>query len=359
MNKAGFQDIITIDYLNDHALGVSYHNGKIFNTPFTIPGEVVKIEILGKKKGALACKLLDIIESSPKRVSPLCPCFGVCGGCEMQHISYDEQVAIKQRWIKQLFASAGQTIIRDIIPSPEPYHYRNRITLHHLKKTWGFYKRLSHELIAIDECKIASQPLNLKLKLKTVNKTAPQEAEVFELREDAGHSFQQVNSAQNQNLIDTVCSYCLNKKSLTALELYCGSGNLSFEITKKFKTVMAVDGDPEAVRQAQVAKKNRGEKNIQFIHSPVYDAVFNMVQELRQFDVVVCDPPREGLRETARLIPRLKPRRIICVSCNPSSLASDARVLIQNGYQLSEITPIDMFPQTRHVETVACFDPKN
>ena len=103
---------------------------------------------------------IQVFESSAKSAKPLCAYYGSCGGCDLQHVSYDEQLLVKMRWLKQIFANFKDLIIRHIIPSPKEYYYRNRITLHHDKKTYGFYRTSSHDIVAIQKCVIASETIN-------------------------------------------------------------------------------------------------------------------------------------------------------------------------------------------------------
>ncbi len=280
-----------------------------------------------------------------------CPVFGVCGGCDLQDKPYAEQLKLKQSWVVKALQGLDCRVA-PIIASPKAFGYRSRVTLHRQGEAIGFYKRASHDVVAISHCPLASDAVNLKLSRVTAQDFSG--AATLELRDDNGAGFTQVNAEQNQNLIKTVTGFVGAGKRLKILELYAGGGNLSFALAKDHGSVLAIEGDAAAITCARRTKT----KNISFLHSPVHDAVFDLGQKLENFDIVVCDPPREGLTKTAALLPRFKASRIVYVSCEVNSFVKDARVLIERGYVLKEVVPLDMFPQTRHVEVVGLFELK-
>lgn len=288
-----------------------------------------------------------------------CPVFGICGGCDLQDKTYGEQLKLKQSWVLKALDGFGCRVA-PIIASPQEFSYRSRITLHKQGEAIGFYKRASHEVVAIINCPLANDAVNLKLSRITAGEFKGKSE--LELRDDQSAGFTQVNTEQNKNLIKTVAEFVGVGKRLKILELYAGGGNLSFALAKDRGSVLAIEGDAAAVECARQRLKkpeqheSRKIKNISFCHSPVHDAVFELSQKLESFDVVVCDPPREGMTKTAPVLPRLKAQRIVYVSCEVNSFVKDARVLIDRGYALKEVVPLDMFPQTRHVEVVGLFE---
>jgi len=296
---------------------------------------------------------IQVFESSAKTAEPLCAYYGSCGGCDLQHVSYNDQLKLKMKWLAQIIARFPDLTVREIIPSPQEYYYRNRITLHHDGKAYGFYRASSHDIVVIDKCVIASELINDHLAV--LNRDVLSGPETFELREGEGSYFLQVNSSQNQNLIDTVLNFCRLKKSQRVLELYCGSGNLSFPLSAISKSVTAIDGDSQAIEIANMKRREEKIKKVRFFATAVYDAVYEFSQKLEQFDTILCDPPREGLRDVAKILPRFKAEKIIYVSCNPLSFIRDAKIFSSKNYRLKEIVPIDMFPQTKHVEIVGLF----
>jgi 23S rRNA (uracil1939-C5)-methyltransferase len=341
-----------IDRVNVFGLGVAQKDKQTYHVPFVLAGEEVEVMPRGKKRDVVTCELVRVIAPSPKRALPPCEIFGLCGGCELQHVSYDEQLSLKASWVKEMFVKFPHAEIASIVASPNEYFYRNRITLHRDGNQIGFHKRFSHDVVPVKKCWIASEALNEKIK----NLSLPQEQEC-ELREDDfKSSFVQVNSLQNENLIRTVASLATAKKSARLLELYAGQGNLTFALSEIAKTVLAIEGEKAAVAQAEARRIALQNKSISFQCAPVYDALFSLAEAYEVFDTVVCDPPREGLRDATFVLPRLKPQRIVYVSCEPYALVRDAVTLESKSYKLKKIVPLDMFPQTHHVEVVALFE---
>ncbi len=283
--------------------------------------------------------------------APECEYYGICGGCDLQHWSYERQLAFKEDRVRKIFQKFKDVTFHKVVPSPRAYGYRNRVTLHSDGKEFGFYKKNSHDVVAVKSCAIASAAVNEKIKsLQTLA------AGDFEVREDdLRAAFIQINAQQNENLIATVTSAARGRKSRRVLELYCGAGNLSFPLSEIAREVVAIEGIAVAVSAAEVRRITEKNKRIKFVHGDVFQEVYKLTHDYQNFDVVVCDPPREGLRGVAALLPKLAPEKIIAVSCEPNTLARDGDVLQDKGYRLAEVTPLDMFPQTRHVEVVAVF----
>jgi len=295
-------------------------------------------------------------KSSIKKIKPKCEYFGECGGCDLQDLSYQDQLEYKKKWLKDLFQKQQilkGCALREIVPCESPYYYRNRITLHQKGKAFGYFRSRSHEIVSINECVIASKEVNLKLSQLSSDKLEGKEK--FEIREDETSGFVQVNKFQNQNLINLVLNYAQGKKWKNTLDLYSGSGNFSFPLSNIAKKILAIDNDEEAVKEAENIRQELGNKKIKFVCDAVLTQVSDFANEFKEFDLVVCDPPREGLGKAANYVTRLKPQRIVYVSCHPPSFIRDANVLIDKGYELQEVTPIDMFPQTRHLEIVGMF----
>lgn len=308
------------------------------------------------EKKSWIVSLNDINDSSLEQAKPLCPYFGECGGCDLQHLAYSEQVQLKKKGLEVLLQKFTETMIHDAIPSPKAYGYRNRITLHHDGKQWGYFKRGSHDIIEITKCPIATDALNEKL--SWLDEKIFKQPKTFEIREDDSAAFVQINAAQNENLKNTVVSLLPRQKTQRVLELYAGSGNLTFAMAPLVRDIIAVENHPEAVRVAQEKCRDLGCKKIKFRQEWAADAVFDLVKNCETFDTVVVDPPREGLRDVAAKLFQLKAKTIIYVSCNPITFRHDVEVLAQKNYALKSITPLDMFPQTRHVEVVGLLSKK-
>ena len=339
--------------------GVARDGGKAVFVPYTIESEIVSAEIVRAKKQFAEAELVEVKQSSPDRVAPECQYFGRCGGCAYQHISYEHQLAIKWRQVRDALQRIGKLKdipMRPIIPSPKPYAYRNRITVHALDGVIGFFRRDSHRLIDIERCPISRDEVNCAL---------------AELREQKhvrdGHYtlragseprvFSQVNDEVAEALRALVIDLVPPKQDLL-IDAYCGAGFFAKALLDKFERVVGVDWDRFAIA---AAKANATEKEI-YIAGEVEDveAAFASGQmQSKALDAanaattMIVDPPAAGLTEGARAaIANLAPETLIYVSCNPPTLARDLREL-QHRFTISSITPLDMFPQTAEIEALA------
>lgn len=339
---------LQIEHVNAFGLGVALHDGMRHLVPFVLTGETVLAKPYVRRKSSVLCELLQVITPSPDRVIPPCPHYQSCGGCNLQHISYQTELKMKQKWMQQLLGSLETALILPIIASPKDYHYRNRITLHTDGQHTGFYRRGSHDIIEIHECKIASDALNIKIKSAIASKSESS----FELREDNSSSFLQINSHLNTHLLNTVKTFATGHKTQRVLELYAGQGNLSFALTEVSREVLAVEGNVDALKRAEEERVQQGNKKIRFVLGDVFKIVHKLREDYEKFDLVVCDPPRGGLGAVRELLFDLAPKKIIYVSCDPSALSADLERLSQKGYDVHRVQPLDMFPQTHHTEVV-------
>lgn len=294
-----------------------------------------------------------ILPLASQTVKPLCEYFGICGGCDLQDLSYPEQLKLKSDSVRRMLKNFDDVEIAEIIPSSKEYFYRNRVTLHHDGKNFGFYRGHTHEVVPIKKCVIANESVNQKI--SGLGKSVLGGPQTFEIREDDSSVFLQVNSSQNKNLIEAVLSFCHGKKSQKILELYCGAGNLTFSLAEVCRQITAVDLDGKAIELAEHKRQETNNKKINFVERDVVDFVFRMSQDLEKTDVIVCDPPRAGLKSAANTVCQLGATRIVYVSCNPESFCRDAQIFQGKNYQLKKVLPLDMFPQTRHVELVGLF----
>jgi 23S rRNA (uracil1939-C5)-methyltransferase len=346
-----------IDCVNHQGFGEVRLSHEKYLVPYVLPKEKVRVQPIGKKRGWHTCNLVSVLESSPKRVKPHCPYFGVCGGCQLQHIDYDEQLKLKRAWFgeelkrDELFKDV---LLNEIVPSKEQYGYRNRITLHKKGTKIGYYQNATHDIVPIAECALASSLINKKLK-EALNDADAYE-EIFELREDENSCFIQVNKYQNENLMQVVRQLCESKTWSQALDLYCGVGNFTTVLSEKAKKVLGVDNSEEAIQMARKTAKDEKNKKVRYLCSDVLDQVFSLAQDYKYFDLVLCDPPRGGLGDVFSYLPRLKPQKLIYISCQPQTFLKDAKKLNSLGFHLKEVTPIDMFPQTVHLEVVGVFE---
>jgi 23S rRNA (uracil1939-C5)-methyltransferase len=343
--------------------GVARKQGKAVFVPYTIEGEIVSAQIVREKKQFAEAELVEVKQSSPDRVAPQCPYFGRCGGCAYQHIDYQHQLAIKWRQVRDALQRIGKLKdlpMRPIIPSPRPYAYRNRITVHALDGVIGFFRRDSHRLIDIERCPISREEINHTL------------AELREQRHVRdGHYtlraaseprvFSQVNDDVARALRNLIVDLVPPNQDLL-IDAYCGAGFFAKALLDKFKRVLGIDWDRFAIASA---KENATEKET-YIAGDVEDELVRAAQETRRGDLQIApavtdrrslnsltllvDPPATGLSAPIRkAISDLAPETLIYVSCNPPTLARDLKEL-QHKFAISSVTPLDMFPQTAEIE---------
>jgi len=326
--------------------GVGRENGKAVFVPLTIDGESVTAEIVREKKQFAEAELVDLRERSNYRVEPACPYFGRCGGCAYQHIDYEHQLAIKWRQVRDALKRIGKLTdvsIRPIVPSPLPYSYRNRITIHAQDDVIGFFRRDSHQLIDIERCPIAMDEVNRNLAELRAHK--PPEGH-YTLRAGSGpRVFSQTNDAVASALRDLIVGMVpANQKLL--IDAYCGAGFFAKAFLDKFERITGIDWDKFAI---EAAKENATGKETYFTG--------DVEEELKRIsgkpDVLIADPPATGLTSNVRqAIVDLAPKTLVYVSCNPPTLARDLAEL-QRRFKIESVTPLDMFPQTAEIEAVA------
>ena len=350
--------------------GVARVNEIVIFVPFVTVGEDVEVEITEVKKNFGRAKLLRVLQSSPLRVRPECRYFGECGGCQYQHIAYEAQLEIKRKQVADLFERIGRfpkEIVASAVPCPQPYGYRNRIMIRsqwnkpEQKLNIGFIRHDCGLVVDLEECKIAEPALSEQIKhvrahpppkggLKVVLRVAP---EGWEVPKD---SFFQNNFFLLPKLVETVQD-CLRGCGVKHLiDAYCGVGFFGIEMAGVVQSFIGVELDAQAIKAARRNAAARSVTNGEFIQGAT-EALLPML--LQRFDpaqtAIVLDPPRTGCRASViELLRKARPAQIIYVSCHPATLARDLSLLCADGaFHLAKVTPLDMFPQTQHVECVA------
>jgi tRNA/tmRNA/rRNA uracil-C5-methylase (TrmA/RlmC/RlmD family) len=354
--------------------GVARENGKAVFIPFTIEGELVSAKITREKKQFAEAEVVDLRQRSPYRVDPPCPYFGRCGGCAYQHIDYAHQLEIKTRQVRDVLRRIGKlddVPMRSIIPSPLPYAYRNRVTVHAENGVIGYFQRDSHRLIDVEHCPIAMEEVNREL-ADLRSHDVPDghytlRAKVDRLlrrrstrSENAFHHFSQTNDGVANALRDLIVQLMPSNQELL-VDAFCGAGFFAKALVGKFRRIVGIDWDRFAIA---AAKENATEKE-------TYIAG-DIEAELSRTDLtalsgqvssgktdgsaktaVIVDPPAVGLSARLRkTIVDLAPATLIYVSCNPATLARDLAEL-RARFKIESVTPLDMFPQTAEIEVVA------
>jgi 23S rRNA (uracil1939-C5)-methyltransferase len=344
--------------------GVGREQGKAIFVPYTIEGEIVSAEIVREKKQFAEAELIEVKERSPDRVEPQCPYFGRCGGCAYQHISYEHQLAIKWRQVRDALQRIGKlkdVPMRPIIPSPKQYAYRNRITVHAQDGVIGFFRRDSHQLIDIGHCPISTEEVNRAL---TELRAQPYVRDGhYTLRaSDSARVFSQTNDEVADALRELVVNLVPSNQELL-IDAYCGAGFFAKALLDKFERVIGIDWDRFAIAAAKenATEKetyNAGDVEMEFASAsrndgfPVVEFGAGRVGRRPSLTLIV-DPPATGLSADVRkAIVKLAPPTLIYVSCNPPTLARDLRDL-QEKFMIESVTPLDMFPQTAEIEVAA------
>jgi 23S rRNA (uracil1939-C5)-methyltransferase len=391
------------------------HEGRVIFVPYAIPGETVRVEMVEARTRWARGRLLEILEPSPHRVEPACPYFGPgrCGGCHFQHIDYEAQAEYKQEVVIDQLARLGglrDANVQEIIGAAEPWAYRNHAQFSTTPAgQLGFLTADTHHVVPVEECLVLDPLLDElwaaldvkwpqlhRLSLRCGSASGDRMA-IFELnhyedfdievdfpvscvilladgeavvlmgnayledhvagrdyRISAG-SFFQVNTAGAEALVALVHQTLAPTSSDTLLDLYCGVGLFGLSLADHVGRVIGVEADPSAA--ADFKHNARGLDQVELIEGKT-QSVLPRIEE--QVDLLLLDPPRSGAGQgTIHQIARLKPRRIVYVSCDPASLARDARHLAESGFLLQKVQPVDLFPQTYHVESVALFARKD
>ena len=328
--------------------GVGRQNGKVVFVPYTIEGETVSAEIVREKKQFAEAELIDVKESSPYRVIPPCPYFGSCGGCAFQHIDYEHQLAIKWRQVRDVLQRIGKLKdipMRPIIPSPEQYGYRDRITVHAQDGVIGFFRRDSHRLIDIERCAIARDEVNRAL-AELRAQTHVRDGHYTLRASSRPRVFSQTNDAVANALRDLIDTLAAPNQQLL-IDAYCGAGFFAKALLDKFDRVIGIDWDRFAIEAADenaTMKENyiAGDIEVELDHALQETALLKTT--------VIVDPPATGLTAKVRkTLFDLAPATLIYISCNPATLARDLKEL-RERFTINSVTPLDMFPQTAEIE---------
>jgi len=397
-----------IEKMVHNGLGFALHDGQACMVKYAIAGETVNARIDCRHKQFLETTAVDILEASPERIEPPCPLFYKCGGCHLQHMAYSEQLASKVQALDDSLRRIGKFIepaILPAIPSPEDLHYRIKASLKvelQPEPIIGLYQEKSHTLVSLERCLLLHEKLNealpliraqysekplVKAKVQYLDvllcrepesilvhaQSSPRKARSFSLSTRNGsfrlcpegasetvadlrfirtaNSFCQVNAEQNENLIETVLDFAQPGPTRRILELYCGSGNFSLFLARLGAQVFGIEGNRAAVAQARANAVNNGVNGCRFESADVNQIKLKSLPF--KCNSLLLNPPRSGCGpRVIEQICGLKPSSIVYVSCNPATLARDLKLMCEGGYHLDRIQPLDMFPQTCHIETI-------
>jgi 23S rRNA (uracil1939-C5)-methyltransferase len=421
--------LVSIESVAFKGYGVARIDGKVVFVPYTVTGDQAWVEVTEEKERYSTAKLIQILKPSPERVTPPCPHFGTCGGCQWQHIDYPFQVEQKKEILRETLKRLGgiQEIPSiSLFSSPKPYDYRVRVQLKVKGKAMGYYQERSYRIVDVERCPIShplvnriiqslrgqldalshvkeveinvspeegrgvllfhprsddpgakpfakeflrNQPMLKGIAIApkdgyqlfgepTLTFTIPlslaREKRELKLRISPG-SFSQVNPEQNLRLVQTVLQFSEVGTQNTVLDLYAGAGNLTLPLAMKAGEVLGIEENRMAFEDARFNAERNGVKNCYFIHGRVEDVFSDWKRE--RPDLIVLDPPRTGCKTILDHVVGLEPKKIIYVSCEPTTFARDVRLFSERGYSLKGLSLIDMFPQTYHMEVVGRLQP--
>lgn len=350
--------------------GVARLDDVVVFVPFVATGELVEAEITEVKKRFARAKLLRVLEPAADRVAAPCPYFGNCGGCQYQHLHYATQLRIKHKQVCDLFQRIGNldaSVVAPVLGGTQIYGYRNRIMI---RSQWdkfkqglnvGFIRADSRLVLDIEECKIAEPALNEQIRrvranpppkggLKVVLRIPPDGWSV------PPDSFFQNNFFLLPKLVDTAREQLAAAGTRHLLDVYCGVGFLGIELAGLVETFVCVEYDQMAIKAARANALSRGIANGQFIAGPADEVLPGLLERFSAgATTVLIDPPRKGCQPgTLERLRAHRPRQIIYISCHPATMARDLNILCADSvYRLTRVVPLDMFPQTAHVECVA------
>lgn len=379
---------VTIDTLTNEGRGIARINQWIVMVPFVIPGEHVRVRIFKNHKNYSEADLIEIIEPSPKRTQALCPLFGQCGGCQYQHMQYDEQLHWKKRHVQDCFERIAKYPIEvnSVFPSEKIYGYRTKLTPHFEKNKnqstpIGFLRYgKRRELVDVEACPLASEAINkmLKQERKRVQNNQHLHSGTLLLRESdqgvltcsthlgettlgsykfkfpAGSFFQ-----NNPLILEAVLKYLENllhefPNVHYLLDTYCGVGVFGITLSKFLKMFYGIEIDEKAVELATANAQINGVSNGKFVKGTA-ETIFQTAPLEAEKTLVLLDPPRTGCSEVfLEQMLKFQPQCIVYISCAPDTQARDLRQLLNCSphYHVHSLQPFDMFPQTRHIETV-------
>jgi 23S rRNA (uracil1939-C5)-methyltransferase len=439
---------VAITDLNHDGQGVGKIDGYTLFVPNALPGEKVRVQVVKVNKHYGYAKLLAHEQTSGERVVPPCPIYDRCGGCQIQHLSYEGQLKFKQNLVEENLRRIGHLDLQNVKVHPiigmaEPWRYRNKSQLpigtdEEGGLIGGFYAKRSHRIIEMDACLI-QHPENDRLvnrvkriaqelgvpaydeatgrgvlrhvlarigfnsgekmlvlvtngadfagKAQLIGRLAEEVESLTSLVQNVNtkktnvilgernitlygrdaiydaiggirfiispHSFYQVNPVQTEILYRKALEYADLNGTETVIDAYCGVGTIALFLARQAKQVYGVEIVPEAISDAKKNARLNGSDNVNFVVGKAEEVMPLWAAQGIRADVIIVDPPRKGCDETLlETIARMQPKRVVYVSCNPSTLARDLRYLSDRGYRAEEVQPVDMFPHTVHVECV-------
>ena len=433
-----------IDRLGTSGEGVGRHENFTIFVPHALPGETISAVIEDVKSSYARGRIKQILHESVDRAAPLCALYEECGGCQLQHLSYEAQLRAKRAQVVDALTHIGklpQIPVRETLRAEEPWNYRNKMQFpigrNSGKIVIGCFAQGSHTIINTENCHIQRAENNnlantareiaeqlhipvynedthkgvlrhivgrvgrsndLMAVIVTATKQLPRAKDYVRMMRErlpnlvsvhqniqtyrnnvimgrdtqllwgrptiidslgqlnfhiSPRSFFQVNTRQAERLYEQTLSYADLHGTETVIDAYCGTGTITLFLAQKARKVYGIEIVQPAILDARKNARDNHVKNAEFIVGDATTVMPALYKQGIRPDVVVVDPPRAGCTETVlRTFANMKPQRIVYVSCNPATLARDLAILKDLGYAAQEVQPVDLFPQTSHVETI-------
>ena len=401
---------VTITKQDHFGDGITKVGDKLVFVTHGLTGDRCRIVITDIKKTFVVAKIKKIFQASLDRVESICPYYEECGGCSLMHQLEKKQLAFKENKVRELFSRfAGISDFEiESISHGRSTDYRNKVVFHGMNNQLGFYRGKSHDLVPIRKCLLVDDEINQvyqqlqnylatypneKMEKLMIRRTSLNETmlvvkgrinqelfcsflstlsltsiflngklvsgkpyiteKIFDLQfRILPDAFFQVNYEMMLKLYQKVIDYYRDKHYHKVLDLYSGTGTIGLLLTPYVEEVIGIEVVEDAVQAAKMNQEINQVENISFIQGKVED----YIEEFKQIDSLVVDPPRSGLdSKTITTILRILPDSIVYVSCDPVTLARDLKRLLST-YQLSHVHLVDMFPNTYHVECVCALE---
>ena len=413
----GFAVRLDVERLTFGFDALAHSEGRVVFVPYAAPGDTIEAEPVERRRDWLRARVERVLVPGPARVLPGCAAFPTCGGCQWQHVAPAAQRAAKRDVVAEQLRRVAGLADADVLPTlaaPDTFGYRARVSLVAEGRRLGYHRARSHALVEVDACPIADATVSAHLPtarawaaalraplrrvtvsaapggvvLVAATDTPPGERDVaateallvrapavrgavlrgggarrvvgdatvrVEVEPDLALEipadvFTQVNAAANRLLVGAVLGFGDFRAGERALDLYCGAGNFTLPLARRGDLVHGVERDAVAVAAAEANAARLRLAAARFTCAPVARA---LAASGEAYDAVVLDPPRAGADDVLGALARLGARRMLYVSCDPATLARDVRTLGARGYRLARVQPVDLFPQTFHVEAVA------
>ena len=396
--------IVKIEKLDNYGRGITYINDKIVFVEDALPDEEIKIKIIKETKKYIEAQAVKYIKTSNKRKKSECPYSEKCGGCNLEHISFQEENNFKVEKVTSLLKKYAEVEypIHDI-KYHERNYYRNKIILHGKDKKIGLYEKNSNNIVQISKCMLVNNKINEAIDFINKNNKCIKEAIIKtsndnknlmikitgninnyeQLKETTDvliindkyytekrkiitnignkqyyqsiNSFFQINNTLTEELYNEILNIVKEKHPNKVLDLYCGCGTIGIYISDYCDKIIGIDYNESNIIDATNNKELNKVNNIEFINSKVEDKI----EEFDDIDLIIVDPPRAGLDiKTRKNLKRINAKIIIYVSCDPITLSRDLNEL-KELYNVSKIKLFNMFPKTYHVESVSVLERKS